>query len=185
MQAGPPRSQGLSLKGRALQLLAQREHSRFELRRKLLPLAALEEAAPGEAFDAALSPGRTTTSRRAQASSEAQARVDELLDWLQAHKYLSDARFAQARVHTRAARLGNLRIVQELAQHGVELAPDAAQALKDSEFARAHAVWSRKFGGPATDAAGRAKQMRFLAGRGFSPELIRRVVRGGDAEQTD
>ena len=33
---------------------------------------------------------------------------------------------------------------------------------------------------PAPDAAGRARQMRFLASRGFGTEAIRRVVSGGD-----
>ena len=41
-------------------------------------------------------------------------------------------------------------------------------------------VWQRRFGQPATDAAGRAKQMRFLAGRGFAGDVIRRVVQGAD-----
>jgi regulatory protein len=40
-------------------------------------------------------------------------------------------------------------------------------------------VWARRFGGdPATDAAERARQMRFLTARGFSAEVIRRVIRG-------
>ena len=45
---------------------------------------------------------------------------------------------------------------------------------------RARAVWGRKFGCLAEDAAARARQMRFLAGRGFSAEVIRRVVSGED-----
>ena len=35
---------------------------------------------------------------------------------------------------------------------------------------------------PAADAAGRLRQMRFLAGRGFAPEVIRKVVGGRDDE---
>jgi regulatory protein len=42
-------------------------------------------------------------------------------------------------------------------------------------------VWARKFGGePPPDAAARARQMRFLAGRGFSADVIRRVLQGSD-----
>ena len=48
------------------------------------------------------------------------------------------------------------------------------------EVQRAREVWRRKFGEPAPDAAGRARQMRFLASRGFGTEAIRRVVSGGD-----
>jgi regulatory protein len=81
-------------------------------------------------------------------------------------------------VHVRESRYGNLRIRQELAQHGVTLDADQAQRLKETELARAHEVWVRKFGAAATDPAGRAKQQRFLAGRGFSAEVIRRVVKG-------
>ena len=106
------------------------------------------------------------------------AQVDDTIAWLRARQYLSDARFAESRVHARAARYGNLRIRQELAQHGVALDAAAAQALKDSELDRARDVWRRKFGEPAADAAGRAKQARFLARRGFSPELISRLLRG-------
>jgi regulatory protein len=146
----------LSLKGRGLQILAQREHSRSELRRKLLAHAradAAEESNPVE-------------------------QVEAVLDWLQAQRYLCEERFVESRVHARASRFGNLRIRQELAQHGVALSAEATQRLKESELARAREVWSRKFGAPAADAAERARQMRFLAGRGFSSEVIHRVVRG-------
>ena len=106
--------------------------------------------------------------------------VDAVLDWLQARAYLSEERFVESRVHVRAARFGNQRIRQELARHGVSLAPAELQALKDSELARARAVWSRKFGHQPADAAERGRQMRFLAGRGFSSEVVRRVVQGND-----
>jgi regulatory protein len=151
----------LSLKGRGLQIMSQREHSRSELRRKLLLHARKEEET------------------EATAAAE---QVEAVLDWLQAHRYLCEERFVESRVHARAARFGNLRIRRELAQHGVALTADAAQQLKDSELARARDIWSRKFGQPAADAAERARQMRFLAGRGFSSEVIRRVVQGADNE---
>jgi regulatory protein len=159
-----------SLKGRALQWLSQREQSRSELRRKLLPHAITEAEAAAEsgAPPAELAPA---------------ARVDALLDWLEAHKYLSQERFVESRVHARASRFGNLRIRQELQQHQVALSPEAAQALRDSELARARAVLARKFSTPPADMAGRAKQARFLAGRGFSPEAIARALRRDGAEQ--
>jgi regulatory protein len=154
-----------SLKARAIMWLAQREHSRIELRDKLLRHARSAPDVPGAVDEAA---------------SDIEPMVDQLLDWLEAHHYLSQARFLESRVNARAARFGNLRIGQELARHGVELAPQDAHALKQSELARARAVWERKFNAVATDAAGRARQMRFLAGRGFSAEVIRRVVNGAD-----
>jgi regulatory protein len=204
-----------SLKGRALQWLAQREHSRSELRRKLLTHARaqaalsqarvraaaelLAEAAAGAADDgnggAAGGDGQAHDGSDGDNSPPAdlQAEVDAVLDWLAAHRYLSEERFAESRVHARAGRFGNLRIRQELAQHGVEMAPAVSQALKDSELDRARAVRERKFGASAAGAADRARQQRFLAGRGFSPEVIHQLLRSlprsgsdhGDVEDTD
>lgn len=118
----------------------------------------------------------------AGAAATSRESIEVLLDWLQAQGYLSETRFVESRVHARAARYGNLRIQQELAQHGV--APDEASQLllKQTELARARQVWARKFGQIAQDSAGRAKQMRFLAGRGFSGEVIRKVVQGTDED---
>ena len=145
--------------------LAQREYSRVELRDKLLRHARIAPAQAAETDEAA---------------TEVEPVVDSLLDWLEAHHYLSQARFLESRVTARASRFGNLRIGQELARHGVELAPQDALSLKLSELARARVVWERKFNAVATDAAGRAKQMRFLAGRGFSAEVIHRLLKGVD-----
>jgi regulatory protein len=171
VRARPP----LSLKARAISWLAQREHSRVELRRKLLRRARLDAAADGA------TPGPYAASADAD-MPPIEAEVDALLDWLEAHNYLSPARFAESRVHVRSARYGNLRIHQELARHAVELDDDAAVALRVTELERARAVWARKFGtSPPGDAAARARQMRFLAGRGFSADVIRRVVRDADA----
>ena len=168
--------QRLSLKARALQCLSQREHSALELRRKLLD--HVRETLGLPANDTADALAQRT--RRVPPTPEALAEVDTLLGWLTANGLLSDARFAEARVRARAARQGNMRIHRELAQHGLRLTPDDARALKDSELARAKGVWTRKFGAAAGDAAGTARQIRFLAARGFSAEVIRRVVRGGD-----
>jgi regulatory protein len=157
----------LSLKGRGLQILAQREHSRSEMRRKLLAHVRAAQTGADPPLDDA-------------DPAAAAAEVEGVLDWLQAHHYLSEERFIESRVHVRAARYGNLRIQRELAQHGLALGADAAQRLKDSETTRARAVWSRKFGQAPADAAERARQMRFLAARGFSGDTIRRVIQGAD-----
>lgn len=166
-----------SLKARAMQWLAQREQSRVELRRKLLPHAVAQDAAAAEAGSppAGLAPA---------------ARVEAVLDWLEAHQYLSLERFAASRVHARSARFGNLRIRHELKQHEVVLSPDAVQALKATELQRARAVRERKFARWPVSAAERGKQARFLAGRGFSSDVIGRVLRGArgpddEADQAD
>ena len=172
----------LSLKARALQWLAQREHSRVELRRKLLRLAR-QRAADVAAVRAA-DPADDMGDRVSEGGSASGPtdEVETLLDWLVAQRYLSDTRFVESRVNARAARYGNLRIRQELGQHGAAIDAATAERLRDNELARALAVWARKYGGePASQANERARQMRFLAGRGFSSDVIRRVVRGGNS----
>lgn len=168
MRAGSPRS----LKARALQWLAQREQSRVELAAKLLPHAVAEAGAAEAAglLAAELPPA---------------AQVEAVLDWLEAHQYLSQERFVESRVHAREARFGNLRIRQELKQHRVALPPEAAQVLRDSELRRACMVRERKFTELPTSATERARQARFLAGRGFSSEVIGRALRGVPAEADD
>ena len=143
--------QAPSLKARALQWLAARDYSRQELRAKLL---------------------------RAAADTDLPTEIDALLDQLEASGLLNTARFIESRVHARAARFGNRRIEYELRQHG--LAPDAAtqDQLRSTELARAREVWRKKFGRPATNLAERAKQTRFLAARGFSGDVVRRLVSG-------
>lgn len=145
---------GLSLKGRALRLLAAREHSRAELERKL----AQHEETPGQ--------------------------LAQVLDELQAKDFISEARVVESVINRRAARYGAARIKHELQGKGLgaEALADAMDGLKANELERAREVWHKKFGGPAPDAAGRAKQMRFLAARGFGGEVIRRVVSQADED---
>ena len=147
----------LSLKGRALRLLSQREHSRAELVRKLSP----HEEVPGE--------------------------LAQALDDLQAKGFIDETRVLESVLNHRKAKLGNGRIKQELQAKG--LAPAAvAQAmldLKDSELERAKGVWQKKFGAPAADANERAKHYRFLLTRGFSSEVVRKVVKQSGAPDED
>lgn len=158
-----PPARPASLKVRALQWLAQREHSPHELRGKLL------RAVGRAAADAGCDP-----------PDDATAEVDALLEWLTARGYLDAARFVEGRVHARGQRFGNLRIHQELKVHGLSLDPESELALRGSEFERAREVWRKKFGSPPTDAAERARHARFLSGRGFSADVVRRVVRLSD-----
>jgi regulatory protein len=142
-----------SLKARALQWLAGREHSRQELRAKLL---------------------------RAATDANAAADIDALLDQLEASGLLSAARFIEGRVHARAARFGNRRIEHELRQHGLVADAAAQDQLRTTELARAREVWRKKFGQPAANITERAKQIRFLAARGFSGDVVRKLLSGAD-----
>ena len=168
----------LSLKGRALQLLAQRDQSRVELRGKLLRHAAAEARARAEGQAGCGSGVEAEAEAEADSDSDSgHAGVEALLDWLEANRFLCAERFVESRVHAREARFGNRRIRAELSRHGVSVSPEVAQALAESELQRARAVRQRRFEAPPRDAAERAAQARFLAGRGFSPEVIQRVLR--------
>ncbi len=149
----------LSVKGRALRCLAQREHSRAELERKL--------------------------ARHVEDTHEASAaaQIAGVLDELAAKGLLSEERTAQAVLAGRGQRFGSRRLKQSLQAKGLDAELVAATLLqaKATEFERAREAWRRRFGTPAADARERARQMRFLAGRGFDGEVIRRVVQGTDA----
>jgi regulatory protein len=181
----------LSLKGRALQWLAQREHSRLELRRKLMRQARADALArlaakPMQAGDVHGNDGQVEVSEASASSASIASEVDALLDWLQSHRYLSEERFVESRVHARQSRFGNLRIRQELSQHALELPADLSAGLTQSEHERARAVRQRKFGDAAASLSDRARQARFLAGRGFSAEVIWQVLRElGDGTTLD
>lgn len=167
----------VSLRGRALRWLAQREHSRAELARKLARYAA---EGPG--------PGNGTSpdadDRAAEQSAAAARHIEAVLDELSALGLLSDERAAASVLATQAPRGGERRLKQALQQRG--LPPDLVERTlaqaRPGELERARALWQRRFGTPPSDAAERARQMRFLAGRGFGGDIVRRVVRGTDEE---
>lgn len=146
----PAKPNQLSLKGRALKYLAAREHSRVELTRKLGPHAESVET------------------------------IERVLDELEAKGLLSAQRFAESVLHRKAAKFGVGRLQAELAQHQLpaDIARELTQSLRDTEFERAHALWARRYGEIPETPEDKARQMRFLAGRGFSGEVIRRVIRG-------
>ncbi len=183
----------LSLKGRALRYLAQREHSRAELERKLARFVVLANASADASADA---PADAAAEAAAGAPADedadpeerrnaAQVQLTRALDELAAAGLLSDNRAADAVLSAQGRRFGSRRLKQVLQQKGLapELVKHTLQQAKGTELARAREVWRRRFGAPAADAAERAKQMRFLAGRGFDGDVIRRVVQGPN--QTD
>ena len=53
-----------------------------------------------------------------------------------------------------------------------------ATAARVTELERAREAWKKRFHALPGSAAERAKQMRFLQGRGFAFDVIRRVVAG-------
>jgi len=135
----------------ALNLLARREHSRVELARKL-SLHGDPEA------------------------------VAVLLDDLERENLLSNTRYAESLAHTRAGRHGSLRLKADLRDKGVpeSVIAHVVSDAREQDLSTAQDVWRKKFGQLPKDAAERAKQMRFLASRGFPADVVRRVVGGFD-----
>jgi regulatory protein len=138
----------------ALRLLAQREHSRWELTRKL----------SGRGFElAAIAP---------------------VLAQLEAHDYLNETRLAERYTAERRNKgFGPLRIRAELRDKGVaEELIDAALAPHRETWAECLAtLYARRFDDtPPCDRADYGRRARFLEQRGFSPDAIRRVLRWAD-----
>jgi regulatory protein len=145
MPARPP----LTLRNRALGLLARREHSRAELRRKLAP--KVEEG----------------------------DELESLLDDLVQRGWLSDQRFVEQTVRAKARRMGAARIAHDLRARGVDetLIAAGVAAARPGETDSLNGVWMRRFGSPPGDAAEKARQVRFLQSRGFALEAILRFLR--------
>ena len=144
-----------NLRVRALRLLAARERSREELRHKLA--------------DHSIDPGE----------------VEAVLDELQRKGLLSEARLAEQVTHAARGRYGSRRVLGRLRSRGVqgEALDRAEQVLKAQELESARAVWRKRFGRPPASLQEKARQARFLAGRGFSTEAIRRVLGGEDEDE--
>ncbi|MBL0140491.1 MAG: recombination regulator RecX [Betaproteobacteria bacterium] len=140
----------MDLRTRALGLLARREHSRAELRRKLAP------------------------------HNEEGVDVEALLDDFTVRGWLSEARFIEQTVRAKSRKFGPLKIAHHLRGKGIGEEGIAA-ALAHSKAAQEEAlaaVWRSRFGQPPVDAAAKARQIRFLHGRGFPMESIMRLLRG-------
>lgn len=151
----------LSVKGRALRYLSQREHSRLELERKLARVVADTPEAT------------------------AQKQIATALDELSASGLLSEARVAESVLAAQARRFGTRRLRQTLQAKGLspELVASTLQQARGTELERALEVWRKRYGqapAAAADSAERARQARFLAGRGFDGDVIRRVLQGSE-----
>jgi regulatory protein len=135
-----------------MRALARRELSRVELQAKLLPHV-------NDTDD-----------------------LSSVLDELEKRGWLSDARAAEQTVRMRSEKFGTQRIVHELQQKGIsdELISAAIPQLKRDELETARAVWQRKFAHPPQDQKEKAKQVRFLQSRGFSLDVIFRLMRMDD-----
>jgi len=135
-----------ALKARALRYLVRREHSRRELARKLAPHAESPEA------------------------------VEVLLDGLASRKQLSDERFAAERARSLSRKYGASKIRHDLRSRGISDEISAGAAANPDELETAKRILDRKYREPASTREERARRARFLQGRGFSMDVIRRLI---------
>ncbi|SUA60212.1 Regulatory protein recX [Oligella urethralis] len=172
----------LSLLARAIAFLSRREHSEAELRQKL------------------------------QRYTDDLDEIDAVLARLQRENWQSDERFVESFVQSREQRWGNQKILQTLSQHKLDsdTLAELRDDLKDTEYQRARELWLKRFGAkygldpydPESEvdeallqqfkqqsseaqAKERAKQMRFLASRGFTADVVYRVVNSLGAPEDD
>ena len=98
-----------------------------------------------------------------------------LLAGLKQKNQLSEERFAEERARQLSRKYGAARIRQDLKAKGVseEL---IARVSPAGELERARAILERKYREPASSREERAKRMRFLQSRGFSSEIIFKLL---------
>ncbi|MGP5328715.1 recombination regulator RecX [Pseudomonas helleri] len=136
----------------AMDLLARREHGRVELTRKLRQRGACPDM------------------------------IDIALDRLTEEGLLSESRYLESYINYRAGSgYGPLRVREELGQRGLSRG-DIEEALRESGFnwqEQLEDTWRRKFAGKLPeDAKERARQGRFLSYRGYTMDMIGRVLSG-------
>ena len=133
-----------------MRFLARREHSRAELQRKLSAVAEKSDD------------------------------VEALLDELASKGWLSDARFAELAVRSKARRFGPLKVAHQLRAKGVgeETIALAFQGAGAEGAADLEQVWRSRFSNAPADLRERGRQVRFLQGRGFALDDILRFMKG-------
>ena len=139
----------VSLKSRAMRFLARREHSREELRRKLA--GQVEE---GQDLDA-------------------------VLDELAAKGWLSDSRYAEQAIRSKARRYGPMKMAHYLRSRGVDEEAIAAglRAAGADGAPQLETIWKSRFRQAPQDEREKARQVRFLQGRGFALDEIVRFLK--------
>ncbi|MGL4767342.1 MAG: recombination regulator RecX [Formosimonas sp.] len=144
---------------RAVTYLSRREYSRVELRRKL-ELAFVDYA-------------------------QASEMLDGILDDLARGNWQSDARYAAQLSKVKGEKFGVARLKHEFKHKGLaeELVQEELAQLKASEFERAREIWRKKFGAAPADMKEKAKQVRFMAARGFGFEIVRQIIKGLDDDE--
>jgi len=136
----------VELRARALRLLARREHTRQELEGKLSPHAGSSED------------------------------LQNLISGLKQKNQLSEERFAEERARRLSRKYGAARIRQDLKAKGVSEELISRFSPSENEMQKAKEILERKYRTPAATREEKAKRMRFLQSRGFSSEIIFKLL---------
>jgi len=122
---------------------------------------------------------RVELARKLAPHAESPAALQSLLDELEKKKQLSDQRYAEERARGLARKYGAARIRRDLKAKGI--ARQVVDAVSGGdELERARSILQRKYRAPAADRADLARRARFLQGRGFSMEVIGRLLRSNE-----
>jgi regulatory protein len=137
-----------SLRQRALEYLSKREYAAAELAQKLKGYASDSDD------------------------------IAALIADFKTRGWLSDARYTEQMVHARQAKFGAARLANELREKGVDdaLVAEAVAVLQVNEVERAREVWRKKFKASPTTREDWAKQARFLQSRGFTFDVIKKIL---------
>jgi regulatory protein len=118
---------------------------------------------------------RDELARKLSPYAESPEILEGVLRDLESGKQLSNERFAEIRAHWLARKYGAAKIRQDLKAKGVE--NELVERISaEGELERAQAILARKYRVPATTQEERARRARFLQGRGFSGDVIHRLV---------
>lgn len=118
---------------------------------------------------------RAELARKLAPHAESPAVLDLVLNELQRKRQLSDERYADARANWLSRKYGAAKIRHDLKAHGVaEAVIDRVSA--EGDYERAKAIIARKYRDAATTREDKAKRARFLQSRGFSYDVIRRLI---------
>lgn len=159
----PRRNAYSRLLDKATRILAMRDHSEQELRRKL----SAQPTFPG--------------SPKSEEDPFTPEDIEKVIAWCYEHRWLDDEQFAARFIASRSRKgYGPQRIRQELQSKGVARATGET-AMMNCEVdwqAMAREIAERKFGEPLpTEWKERAKVQRFLMYRGFFMEDIQSLYR--------
>lgn len=144
------KKQQISLKNKALDFLSRRDYGYHELYVKL------------------------------QKYSENLDEIKQVLDDLKCKNFLSEERYINSYLRSKQTKYGIRKIRYDLLQKNVDtdvLEDVLANNNQTDEYETAYTLWQRKFGIIATETKERLKQMRFLQSRGFSSDVITKIIK--------